>query len=90
MHNVCYTCSVALCFVLDPTLSNLESPTYKCTWCMFSLAGCEGRTHQCALLGSLKVKEYINLWDSCLLHIGNSSHKIICIYNQIITFQIIV
>ena len=56
---------------------------------MFSLAGCEGRTHQCALLGSLKVKEYINLWDSCLLHIGNSSRKIICTNNQI-TFQIIV
>ena len=28
MHNVYYTCSAALSFVLDPTLFNLQSPTY--------------------------------------------------------------
>ena len=50
-HNVYYTCSAALCFVLDPTLFNLQSPTYTCTWCMFSLAGCEGRTSPMCTLG---------------------------------------
>ena len=51
LHMQCMQRSAALCSVLDPTLSNLQSPTYTCTWCMFSLAGCEGRTSPMCTLG---------------------------------------
>ena len=91
LHMQCMQRSAALCFVLDPTPFNLQSPTYTCTWCMFSLAGCEGLASPMCTLGlseSQRVHQSLGS-DSCLLHIGNPSHSIICTNNQI-TFQIIV
>ena len=90
MGTMCITHAVRpyVLFWIRPFLISNRQPTHVHGVC-FRWQGVKAAHHRCALLGSLKVKEYINLWDSCLLHIGNSSHKIICTNNQI-TFQIIV
>ena len=77
MGTMCITHAVRpyVLFWIRPFLISNRQPTHVHGVC-FRWQGVKAAHHRCALLGSLKVKEYINLWDPTVASCTSATHLI--------------